>query len=296
MRWKLMVLVIGITAAAMSARADDDVIVDLSVLDGLESSFAAPAQPLFPVLPADPKPAKVKKIEKKPVVKKEPLTKKEEKPALTLPAAPQPESTKAEEPEQVVVVDVEPAPQPQPKTSQPEEIQKPLEHQPAAGIPDSAEIVAKKTMPPASTPEENILPQPQVSASENVPQPQKKESLPSAAGDVSPALLIDDEQTIAPELGKIAFADGVDELTAQQKAEIDVLTSKFKNTDKNKIAIYSYNLDDGVDSFKRKRISLNRAIEIRSYLLKKGYKNFSIKVINIGTGSDKINTVELEEI
>ena len=51
MRWKLMVLVIGITAAAMSARADDDVIVDLSVLDGLESSFAAPAQPLFPVLP-----------------------------------------------------------------------------------------------------------------------------------------------------------------------------------------------------------------------------------------------------
>ena len=120
--------------------------------------------------------------------------------------------------------------------------------------------------------------------------------MPSAEGDVSPALLIDDEQTIAPELGKIAFADGVDELTAQQKAEIDVLTSKFKNTDKNKIAIYSYNLDDGVDSFKRKRISLNRAIEIRSYLLKKGYKNFSIKVINIGTGSDKINTVELEEI
>ena len=79
-------------------------------------------------------------------------------------------------------------------------------------------------------------------------------------------------------------------------ATIDNIIGKFKDVNSNKIAIYSYNLDDGVDSFRKKRISLNRAVGIRSYLIKQGYKNFSIKVININSGSDKINTVEMEEI
>ena len=70
----------------------------------------------------------------------------------------------------------------------------------------------------------------------------------------------------------------------------------ISNTDKNKIAIYAYNLDNGVDTFEKKRISLNRAVNVRGYLIKQGYKNFSIKVVNVEADSDKINTVELEEI
>ena len=79
-------------------------------------------------------------------------------------------------------------------------------------------------------------------------------------------------------------------------SKIDTIIKSFEDTNTNKIAIYSYNLDDGVDSFKKKRVSLNRAVEVRGYLIKQGYKNFSIKVININSNSNKVNTVELEEI
>ena len=94
----------------------------------------------------------------------------------------------------------------------------------------------------------------------------------------------------------IVFAEDVDTLSDEQMAEIEIIVSKFKNDKGNKIAIYSYNVDNGVDSFRKKRVSLNRAIEIRSYLLKKGFKNFSIKVVNIAENSPKINTVEISEI
>ena len=49
-------------------------------------------------------------------------------------------------------------------------------------------------------------------------------------------------------------------------------------------------------TFKKKKLSLDRATEIRSLLLNKGYKNFSIKVINITDNPEKRNLVEIEEI
>ena len=58
----------------------------------------------------------------------------------------------------------------------------------------------------------------------------------------------------------------------------------------------AYNYDNGEDVFRKKRQSLNRAIEIRSYLLGKGYKNFSIKVINITDDPAKGNVVEIDEL
>ena len=49
-------------------------------------------------------------------------------------------------------------------------------------------------------------------------------------------------------------------------------------------------------SFKKKRQSLDRAIAVRSYLLSKNYKNFSIKVVNVTDDDSKKNLVEIEEI
>lgn len=68
------------------------------------------------------------------------------------------------------------------------------------------------------------------------------------------------------------------------------------NAGANKIAIMAYNYDNGQDVFRKKRQSLNRADEIRSYLLAKGYKNFSIKVINITDDAARGNVVEIDEI
>lgn len=74
------------------------------------------------------------------------------------------------------------------------------------------------------------------------------------------------------------------------------LSLLLTNAGANKIAIMAYNYDNGQDVFRKKRQSLNRAIEIRSYLLAKGYKNFSIKVINITDDAARGNVVEIDEI
>ena len=95
---------------------------------------------------------------------------------------------------------------------------------------------------------------------------------------------------------QLRFSEGQDELNSLQMSKLDNLAGHFKNEPGSKILIFAYNVSNVEDSFRKKRISLNRAIEIRSYLIKQGFKNFSIKIVNVGLDSDKVNTVELEEI
>ena len=92
------------------------------------------------------------------------------------------------------------------------------------------------------------------------------------------------------------FADDSAELSEENKQKIDASVKSFEDAQKNKILILAYNFDDGQDVFKKKRQSLNRAIEIRSYLLNQGYKNFSIKVVNVTDDNTKRNLVEINEI
>ncbi len=264
---------------ALTARAEDNVMIDLSVLDSLGGSYMAPAEPLFPVLPKKPTPAP-KKIKKKakPVVAKP-------KSAKVMPKVEPIIEVKELEP--VVVVDVEPLPEPVAKAENPI-VREVVAEQPTEAPVVSEGIVASEApVAPEQTPAE-----PEVGS-------QVEDALPIAepAAEV-PALLIDETALSENHSvdNSIVFAADVDELLPEQMAAIDMIIGRFKDANANKIAIYSYNLDDGVDSFRKKRLSLNRAVEIRSYLLKQGYKNFSIKVININADSDKINTVELEEI
>lgn len=95
---------------------------------------------------------------------------------------------------------------------------------------------------------------------------------------------------------QIIFAEGSSELDELSKEKVSSIIASFDDAKINKIAILAYNYDNGQDVFKKKRQSLNRAIEIRSFLLTKGYKNFSIKVININDDASKGNVVEIDEI
>ena len=299
------------------AQAEDNVFVDLSVLDNLNGAYVAPREPLFPVLPKKEKTVlpKAKAPVKKAVAKKprpaQVVEIKEEKAPVKLPPA----EEKAIEPE-VVVVDVEPV---EPK------VEKTVPAAQGGNVPSSGlkqpadketvveekndKTVADKTVADKTVAEETTAePAEEPAAPEEKPvafgvgqtqllQPVK---VVPAVEEPKPELLVEKAPSAQPEMPvvrrSIVFADGKDELTPEQMAEIDDIIGRFKDIDTNKIAIYSYNLDDGVDSFKKKRVSLNRAVGIRGYLIKQGYKNFSIKVININSGSDKINTVELEEI
>ena len=253
---------LGALLFAFSANAQD-VMVDLSVLDDLDTPYNIDSKPLFPVL--DKEAIKKKIVKPKVEVKKEivePVVKDDTKfKAPTVEIKPLDDD--------IVVVDVEPVSKPR----QPEKATVIYQPKPVEAKPEP--VVVEQLKPVEAKPEPVV-----------VPPVETKDS----------KLLIEEPKAVTKADNVIKFAEGVDELNEEQKVQISAIVANYQNGPKNKIAIYSYNLDDGVDSFKKKRISLNRAVEVRSYLLKKGYKNFSIKVININSVSDKLNTVELKEI
>lgn len=110
-------------------------------------------------------------------------------------------------------------------------------------------------------------------------------------------LPVGDKTPAAAEAGRqIFFADDSFEISPENADKIISLIETFEDPRKHKIAIYAYNYDNGENTFKKKKLSLDRTTEIRSLLLNKGYKNFSIKVINITDNPEKRNLVEIEEI
>lgn len=289
---------IAAMVVSLSAQANDNVVVDLSVLDSINETFMSPNEPLFPVLPkkakavkSKPKKKVVKSVQQAPkveikevvedivVVDKEPVY--------------QPENTQVKQENTDVVEKVAEDPKPQ------ELSQEPIVA-PEFKTEDAAPEVVTGTAVTESKVEEQpvafkesgsaiITPQAPVATDDLVSESKLEET---------PKLLVEENVTapVADIDNSIVFAAGSDELSPENMAKIDTIVASFGDLSANKIAIYSYNMDDGVDSFKKKRISLNRAVEVRGYLIKQGHKNFSIKVININTDSEKLNTVELEKI
>lgn len=321
---------IAILAASISVAqaAEDNVMVDLSVLDSLNGAYAAPSEPLFPILPKTNhvSPQKKQKITKKKINAPKPQPVVVTKEVNTQPVV---EVKSLDATEEVVVVDVEPvvAPdktalqldevkpevkdEPNPANTEPakEEIATPAEEivVPVAKVDialpaeDKAASADTKVEPVASPiaetlPKSDEQPQEKETVSDNLPQEAVATDSADNITNNQAALLLPTQPTVAKPDNAIVFAEDVDTLSSEQMSDIDRIVSSFKNDKGNKIAIYSHNVDSDTDSFRKKRISLNRAIEIRSYLLKKGFKNFSIKVVNIAAGSPKVNMVEISEI
>lgn len=124
---------------------------------------------------------------------------------------------------------------------------------------------------------------------ETLPNPEPK-SKPSAA--LQP-LITDEAEN--DKTGVVSFNNDSYQVSAADCEMLSKLVSGFENVTKNKILIVAYNYDDGESSFKKKRLALNRATEIRSHLIGEGYKNFSIKIINTDDISMK-NRAEVSEL
>ena len=103
-------------------------------------------------------------------------------------------------------------------------------------------------------------------------------------------------QIMPREVYSLSFAPDSSDLSEDNMHYLDEVMSKFDKDQKKKISIKAYNYDNGEDSFRKKRISLVRATQVRSYLLNHGFKNFSIKIINTTADSDDRNSVEIEEL
>ena len=310
---------------AAFAQAADDVYVDLSVLNNLQpgDSLFVETQPLFPVVKKAPvkKTVRKKKTPKKtvapakPVAEKTPAPKKEEKAIAILPQAPEIPQPLAEakpdpvkpanpitvaddrEPVRETVADVDvvrPAETDNGKAlSEPksEEASKPAAAliEPAAKVePAKTEVSVPAAEETAKAPEKAAA----VQEAENVPAAETEEKK-----EIKPLLPVGDKTPAAAEVGRqIFFADDSFEISPENADKIISLIETFEDPRKHKIAIYAYNYDNGENTFKKKKLSLDRATEIRSLLLNKGYKNFSIKVINITDNPEKRNLVEIEEI
>lgn len=310
---------------AAFAQAADDVYVDVSVLNNLQpgDSLFVETQPLFPVVKKAPvkKTVRKKKTPKKtvapakPVAEKTPAPKKEEKAIAILPQAPEipqplaeakPEPVKPanpitvaddREPVRETVADVDvvrPAETDNGKAlSEPksEEVSKPAAAliEPAAKVePAKTEVSVPAAEETAKAPEKAAA----VQEAENVPAAETEEKK-----EIKPLLPVGDKTPAAAEVGRqIFFADDSFEISPENADKIISLIETFEDPRKHKIAIYAYNYDNGENTFKKKKLSLDRATEIRSLLLNKGYKNFSIKVINITDNPEKRNLVEIEEI
>ena len=161
--------------------------------------------------------------------------------------------------------------------------------EPAAKVePAKTEVSVPAAEETAKAPEKAAA----VQEAENVPAAETEEKK-----EIKPLLPVGDKTPAAAETGRqIFFADDSFEISPENADKIISLIETFEDPRKHKIAIYAYNYDNGENTFKKKKLSLDRATEIRSLLLNKGYKNFSIKVINITDNPEKRNLVEIEEI
>mgnify|MGYP001040657933 FL=1 len=318
--------------SAEKACAADDVYVDLSVLNeiggGSAPSVYGRPEPLFPVIRNTPQFPVVKKSAPKAPKAKTPVRKnkqklkikqvkvveKEEK--IAIPAKPadiQPAREKANSAVENKLAVVEPA-KDMPvgdKTVKNEVKEKaavpaveltsaPAKREFVADVPAAGQAPFKTEEP---VPAEKVSSAPVVPVKAESVENQPVGEVPAGAEKkaeplvpVSGALVAKPVADAEKVKREIVFTEGSSELDDLSKEKIDAIIASFDNAGANKIAIMAYNYDNGQDVFRKKRQSLNRAIEIRSYLLAKGYKNFSIKVINITDDAARGNVVEIDEI
>lgn len=318
--------------SAEKACAADDVYVDLSVLNEIGGGSAPSAygrpEPLFPVIRNTPQFPVVKKSAPKAPKAKTPVRKNKQKLKI--------KQVKVVEKEEKIAIPAKPADiQPVREKANSAVENKPAVVEPAKDMPAEDKTVKDEVKEKAAAPAveltsapakrefvadvpaagqapfktEEPVPAEKVSSAPVVPV--KAESVENQLVGEVPAAAEKKAEPLVPVSGtlvakpvadaekvkrEIVFAEGSSELDDLSKEKIDAIIASFDNAGANKIAIMAYNYDNGQDVFRKKRQSLNRAIEIRSYLLAKGYKNFSIKVINITDDAARGNVVEIDEI
>lgn len=269
----LLLFVVGILFCTTASSASDDVYVDLSVLDSLDVSNSPRInnQPLFPIV--------AKKQAVKPVKRKVAKKVQAKKPEV--------KDIKPDSKVEIVANKVE-------EKTIPENV-KGVE-QVKETIPTINEVVVEK--------KEEALPQPAqvdvIASSDELTKVQestensilpKEESAPKA-------LLIQNEikENEPVTSVEIRFEGEDNTLTDIQKSNLDELVNGLGTNTTARLGIYAFNYEDGQDAFKKKRESLNRALEVRSYLMDKGFRTFSVKVINVNDDSSKKNLIIVEEV
>lgn len=298
-----------------NVQASDDVYVDLSVLDTItqDSTGLISSQPLFPTIKPTIQPQK-----KQNITPKRKVTKNLKKPEPVKPKAKintekksiaiLPETSEAKEIAPIQMQEnkqnISSIETKKYETNSSNTITKEVNDNgkdvtiivPNIAVDKNIENTNKEVEKIEKPLQENVIKTENISEAEKEQEekPQEQQNLSAA---ISDRKTMDQSSAVKlREVYAVSFNQDMTELSDDALKTLDVIIQSFDKNSKKKISIKAYNYEDGQDSFRKKRISLNRATEVRSYFLNHGFKNFSIKIINTTTDNEYKNTVEIEQI
>lgn len=90
----------------------------------------------------------------------------------------------------------------------------------------------------------------------------------------------DEQSSVGENSAMLVFKSDSADLGADIVNALNRFAKQYGEQNTAKVNIETYNYDDGMGSFSRKRLSLNRAVAVRSHLLGMGLKSFGIQIIN----------------
>ena len=180
------------------------------------------------------------------------------------------------------------APAPQPKAAPaptPVPVQPQAKAPPATKGPTPAPTVAPA--PPVDAPTAAVTPAP-APAAKAAPKAEQQAALPS------PRPAPGAPKGSAPQGMDIVFAAGVSDLSNDAKAALDKLTDSLKGDEKSRLQLLAYASEDSPS--KARRLSLSRALAVRSHLIAKGVRSTRIDVRALGdqVPSGEPNRVDLQ--
>lgn len=206
------------------------------------------------------------------------------KPALRLANAPQP-SPKPEAPLAIPRQDVAAPPLPAPPPGKPERA--PVIQDARAGTADDGESQAQAGREAAVS----AAPQPGAAAPERAESEPETESAPATRAERNAeadqlAALPPAEELGAQEDVRLLFASGSDTLGETAQAVLQDLADRMNEAPQSRIQLKAYAAGSGEMASRARRLSLSRALSVRSFLIDEGIRSTRIDVRALGSAAE----------
>lgn len=204
-------------------------------------------------------------------------------PALTAPAESMAESKPAPKPKPVAAAQPAPKPQPRPAVKT---VAAPPPPKPAAKPAASTEA---KSM-------DSKMPPPAAMASKAPPMPPSASPAPQTAPAASETAAV--PATVAIKAGRamqIVFDEAETKLPDAASAQLNTFANAIRDNKDFRVQLMAYAAAKDLSAPKARRISLSRALEVRSFLIDKGVRSTQIDVRALGnkTGETPTNRVDV---
>lgn len=180
-------------------------------------------------------------------------------------AAPEPEPVAVPEPEPVVVPEPEPAPEPEVVAALPEP-----ETELSSAIVAPPEPVA--SIEPEPVPEPSV---PETTVTLDLPEPETQ------VASIDPNAVIETDEKI-----EIRFGDTSSELPGGVDIALDRLAERLEANEDLRIQLMGFANNEGETTSQARRLSLFRALAVRTYLIKKGIRSTRMDVRALGNKLD----------